>query len=103
MSSENGKVVLKWYDPRRLGLTGEYWAGIIAGFGIGIVFMASVPNQYLIDPAWLLAGLVLTSIGGFIAHESKTEKSMNMKIKLNFRNKWGLQDPGKIGILETGV
>ena len=74
MTSEKEKIVLKWYHPRCLGFTGEYYAGIIAGFGLGIVFMASVPNQYLIDPGWIVAGLVLMCIGSFMARRIQDRK-----------------------------
>jgi hypothetical protein len=56
----------KWYDILRPQLTGEYCAGIIAGFGLGITCMGSV-GSHVSDPGWILTvipGFALIAIGG---------------------------------------
>jgi hypothetical protein len=58
-------VKLKWYDIRRLELTGEYCAGIIGGFGLGILCMGAL-DSHLSRPGWslkLIVGLALIPIG----------------------------------------
>lgn len=66
MSVETSSAKPKWYRLRRLGLTGEYISGIIAGCGLGVMTLAYVMSVNLIPPYWntiMLFGMVLIPIG----------------------------------------
>ena len=75
MDSKIPTKALKWYHPRRLGLTREYCGGIVAGFGIGIATIALAADHQDIRPGWTLvviAGLVFMSIGSYMARSSRS-------------------------------
>lgn len=56
---------LRWYDVRRVRLTREYCAGIIAGLGLGIMVMGYV-DSFSACPGWTLKfilGMALIPVG----------------------------------------
>jgi hypothetical protein len=65
MDTKPDKIKLKWYHIRRLKLTGEYCGGLLAGFGMGIVTMASIIGSHFVT--LVIPGFLLISIGGFMA------------------------------------
>ncbi len=76
MGDKQNESKLKWYHPRRLGLTAEYVGGIIAGFGFGIMIVAYVMIQNLIPPYWhliMIFGLAFIPIGATIAHHAQRQ------------------------------
>jgi hypothetical protein len=67
---------LKWYGIR-LQLTQQYCAGVVAGFGLGVVTMACTIGR----PDWmvlLIPGFVLITIGsswqGRLTHRKEDQK-----------------------------
>jgi hypothetical protein len=72
MTSEENKEdknALKWYHIRHIQLTGEYCAGTIAGFGLGVVAMVYVTYDHLIGSGWTLAmipGMAMITLGASI-------------------------------------
>ena len=66
MNTETKKAELKWYHIRRLGLTREYCAGTIAGFGFGIMILAFAVDHNVIPTCWnmiMVIGAILLSVG----------------------------------------
>ena len=80
MPNEKDKSVLKWYQPRRLGLTGEYCGGIIAGCGVGIAVLAYLMSIDFMPPYWhhfIVVGLILMATGSGIARHSQRQHVAN--------------------------
>jgi hypothetical protein len=80
MPSEKEKIDLKWYHLRCHGVTGEYYGGIIAGFGMGIAVLACLMSEYAMPPYWhicIVAGLAFMAIGSGIARHAQRQRVTN--------------------------
>ena len=78
MNAETKKTNLKWYHLRRLGLTGEYCAGILGGFGLGMVLMAYATRDYLIGSGWTLVvipGFAMIALGSGIQRHIQQQRA----------------------------
>jgi hypothetical protein len=70
MIDEKNKIELKWYTIRRVRLTREYVGGILAGFGGGVVTVASLTTVDSIRDYWVLIrllGFMVLSVGAYMA------------------------------------
>jgi F0F1-type ATP synthase assembly protein I len=71
MHTEEEKRPLKWYHLRRVRLTREYLAGVIAGFGIGVSLMAVVFTPFVGYYLLYLVGLGIVGIGSGLALQAQ--------------------------------
>lgn len=70
---------LKWYHIRHVRFTREYLAGILSGFGLGIVFMAFVTSISFVEHGYMplgFFGFFLYLIGIYV-HRDQQERSRN--------------------------
>ncbi len=80
MTADANEAEVKWYHLRRLKLTGEYFGGIIAGFGMGIAVLACLMNDFAMPPYWhlyIVAGLAFMAIGSGIARHAQRRRVAN--------------------------
>jgi hypothetical protein len=77
MNSEKPARMLKWCHLNNLGLTRNYCAGIIAGFGLGVVVTVLVGDLNVVHPGWtwiIIPAFMLISIGSYMATKKKGVK-----------------------------
>ncbi len=65
MDTKPEKIKMKWYHFPRFHITREYLAGIIAGFGLGIIIMVWA-TDFEIKRLIFILGLALMSTGSLI-------------------------------------
>lgn len=73
-----------WRDGSRLWLMGEYFAGIITGFGLGIIVLICLPANLVVGFRWTLAviaGFVLLVIGSSIHRDIRQQRAVDSSIK----------------------
>jgi len=69
MNTEDQRKTLRWYHLRRYGLTVEYYGGIIAGFGLGIIVGSTLLIKIIEYKhiGIIVPGLMLMAIGSSMA------------------------------------
>jgi hypothetical protein len=80
MDTDTKRTRLKWYHPYRLGLTGEYCAGILGGFGLGLVVMALLARDFLAGSGWglvIIPGFAMIALGSGIQHHILQRRARN--------------------------
>jgi len=84
MNTETDGMKRKGYYLRHPELTGEYFAGVIAGFALGIVVLICVSRDCLMGFGWMLAmicGFVLIAIGSSMHRHIRQQRAEDSSIK----------------------
>jgi predicted lipid-binding transport protein (Tim44 family) len=76
MSNESDKKNLKWYNIRRVRLTGEYCGGLTTGIGAGIMIVPMVTGDHFNNLVFL-SGITLALIGDFVAMHAQKRHLQN--------------------------